>query len=271
MHRRTVLMPAALVALGLLPALARGDDAPLAPAAEGAAAKPVETAKKPAPAAPKIDDVKKGDRARAKLRSEGTAEGVVLVDGLWERRDVVQGWVSAKKDEAGAGVRLWYVGELDGYQFVPYREIAELRSLGALTAEEQQAIEKRRADSARRAEEERRRLAADKAYSADAAEKAKALVAEVEKAQAEAQAKAAVEAAKGLDAARTKRWAELLAKFPPDRWSVDTPKEIERRKLVLHLFPSDEELDFLKVYDEWREAYLGWKAAAEAQKQPARK
>lgn len=273
MNRRSQKLPAALVATVLTCATAAfaADDAqPAAP--PGAPATGVPAAGTPAdgtpgaakPAKPRTDmatGINSGDRVRVRLKSGGTVEGVVAIRGVWERRDAGSSWVSVQHTEKSAGIRVWFVGDLDGFQFVPVDEIAELKSLGALSDADRKAIETRRAEAAKSAEDERKRLAADKAYVADASDKAKSLVAEVEKARLESRALAAGEAKRKLDESRAKRWAELLAKFPPDKWSLDTPKEIETRKLIIKVFPSDEELEFLKSYDEWREAVTALKAA----------
>lgn len=207
------------------------------------------------------DPAGEGERLRVQIRGGGTVEGVVLAKGTWERRHPVDGWVAAKRAEKGAGVRLWWVNDIDGFQFVEADEVVATKSLGTVTAQEAADAAKRRKAASERAAAERVRIDEAKAKEADAAEKAKALLEEVEKATQEAEAAKLVDVAKQEDKAKAKRWAELLAQFPPDRWSPDTPSEIERRKVTLHVFPSEDEQAFLKVFDEWKEAWTAWKAA----------
>jgi len=65
------------------------------------------------------------------------------------------------------------------------------------------------------------------------------------------------------EAADAETLASLLITYPPTRWSPDTPEEIERRKVVLGLFPSDEETAFLGVFEDWLRAYNAWRATNE--------
>lgn len=215
----------------------------------------------PPPATAANSEPAVGDRVRVKLRSGRSVEGVVLVKGTWERRDAGTGWTSASRNEKGAGIRLWWTNDLDGFQFVVEREVLEMRTLGAMTPEDSKELAKRRTEAAERTAKERKKQEKEAAKVEDATAQAKSLVAEVEKAKAEGQIAALAEAKRKADESKAKRWAELLAKYPPDKWSADLPKEIERRKTTLHLFPSEDEVAFLKVYTEWREAVEAWKAA----------
>jgi hypothetical protein len=184
--------------------------------------------------------------------------------GTWERREDYGGWRGAKRDDRGAGVRLWWVNDLDGFMFVPATEILELRVLGTITNEQSQESAKRRRESSERAEAERDRIDQAKDQAEDTQAQAKFLLAEVEKARREATAMALVDQQKKDDVAKAKRWAELLSRFPPDKWTLETPKEIDKRRTVMHVFPNDDEIEFLKAFDEWKEAWTAWKSAQDA-------
>lgn len=214
-----------------------------------------------APPAARDDGPSVGDRVRVNLRSGRSVEGVVLAKGVWERRDHVNGWTAAARTDRGAGVRLWWTNDLDGFQFVTEREVQEMRTLGTVSADEAKEVAKRRNAAVDRTLKARAKQEKEQAKEDAAAEQAKSLVAEVEKAKQEAQVAALADAKRKQDESKAKRWAELLAKYPPAKWSEDLPQEIERRKTTLHLFPSEAEVEFLKVYDEWREALAAWKAA----------
>jgi hypothetical protein len=287
--RRPVLVAAALLVLGPASALVRADEPPAgaapaqepvppaAPAekpqdkpADKPADKPSEQpagkpADKPADAAAEKAEEKPGStvvgqRVRVKLRHGGTIEGVVLASSTWERRDLKDGWLAARRGVKGAGIRLWWVQDLDGFQFVAEGEILEMTVLGSVTDDETKALQKRAEETKAAAERERERLEAERAAAAEAEAAAKKLLAEVDKAKQDSDAKAK-EAAKPADEVKAQRWAELLAKYPPGTWTLDTPAEIERRKIVLGLFPNDEEKAFLAAFEEWKPAYNAWMKA----------
>lgn len=273
MHRLRALIPALLLTSA---AFAAAEDGPAAPPAKpagggpGAApgAVPAEPTKADAPkaAAQPAQDVEPvtGTLYAVRLKSQRAIRGVVHAKSVYERKDAEQGWVAAKKDEAGAGVRLWYPSLLDGFMFVAAKDIVQFEDLGALSTADGMKIARERVDAGSRAESERRRLKAEAE-----ARRAKEDAASAARAEVEAERKAAGEQAKGaLESAgamvpldRAKRFAELIEKFPPTVWHPDTPKEIERRRVVLDLFPTDEEKEFLSVYAEWREAYEFWRRA----------
>jgi hypothetical protein len=267
MSRLSLITAAVLAAVAAGGVSARADDPPgkTPEPTPAPATKPAQDAKpaqdpKAAPetkAAPSIA----GQRVRVKLRNGGVIEGVALASGTWERRDAKDGWLGVKRGSKGAGIRLWWVQDLDGFQFVVESEIVEMQLLGPVTSEETRELQKRAEESKAAAERERLRRQTERAAAEDVADKARSLLDEVEKAKAEAAAAKAKDAGKPSETSLAKRWAELLAKFPPDVWTPATPAEIERRKIVLVLFPNEQEKAFLAVLDEWKPAYEAWKAA----------
>lgn len=264
------LLVAALLA-ALVAASARADDESK-PAAENPPAA-AQADEKTAPAAKddsaQFDAVTAGDRVRLKFRGGRTLDGVVLAKGGWERRDRKDGWVASKRTDKGAGLRLWWVQDLDGYQFVRAEDIVELRSQGPVPQDELDALARRRQTAAEATAQRREVLDADRARMAAEEAKARALLEQVEQAKQEARELELQKAKDELVQRKSARWSELLEKFPPEKWTPDTPAEIERRKIVLDVFPTEKEQEFLRLYDEWKEAWDAWKAAQDHEDAPA--
>jgi len=221
--------------------------------------------------AAQFDAVAAGDRVRLKFRGGRMLDGVVLAKDGWERRDPKDGWVAAKRTDKGAGLRLWWVQDLDGYQFVRAADIVELRSQGAVPQDELEALARRRKASADATDKRREAHDADRARMAAEEAKARALLEQVEQAKQEARELELQQAKEELQRRKGARWSELLEKFPPEKWTPDTPAEIQRRKIVLDVFPTEKEQEFLKLYDEWKEAWDAWKAAQDHADEPAAK
>ena len=91
----------------------------------------------------------------------------------------------------------------------------------------------------------------------------------VEAAKAEAAAAEAVKAATTVKPSDTKRFAELLGRFPPEKWKPTTPADIEHRRIILGVNPTEEDRAFLAVFDEWKKAWDAWSAAQAALKSSA--
>jgi hypothetical protein len=190
--------------------------------------------------------------------------GVVTCDKVFERREGAS-WVPADKDAPGAGVRLFFVKDSDGFVFVPTKDMKSAEKLDEVTDREGRDLAKRRADAARRAEDERVRLREKRAEAAAAAAAANAPTEAEETPKAEEhEVPVAVSPEEQLA-----RYTTLLTKYPPEKWTPETPKEIEKRRIVMDLFPSDEEKAFLAVFEEWSKAYAAWKAGQDAAKAAA--
>ncbi|MCE9635495.1 MAG: hypothetical protein K8T90_07300 [Planctomycetes bacterium] len=219
----------------------------------------------PVPAASPAASGNSSRRVRVKFRTGRTVEGVVLTAGTWERRDADRGWVAARREERGAGIRLWWVHDLDGFQFVAARDLLDVAESGSVSLEQSREAEKRRRAATESTDAERRRADAEKATLDEAAAKAKSLIEAVEVAKAEA---AAAEAAKSsaVSPADAKRFAELLGRFPPEKWTPSTPAAIEQRRVVVGVNPTAEERAFLAVFGEWKKAWEAWTAAQAAVK-----
>jgi hypothetical protein len=227
-------------------------DAP-APAPE---AKPDEAA---APAA-EVEPIR-GVRYQITLRTGTSIVGIVTCEKVFERRDGVN-WAVAEKDAPGAGVRLYFVKDADGFVFIPTKDMKGAEKLEDISEREGRDLAKRRVAAAHRADEERERLRREREKREA---KARAKAEDAEKTSDEGAAKETELTAEEQLA----RYTALLAKYPPDKWTLDTPKDIERRRIVMDLFPSDEEKAFLAVYDDWAKAYTAWKAGQDAKKSTA--
>jgi hypothetical protein len=231
-----------------------GDKAPPAPApAPAPQAPPPATAPAPAqPAAGETEPVTpvRGVRYRVTLKSGRTLTGVVTAASTFERRQG-SNWVAAEQETPGAGLRLFFPHDQEGFVFVASRDIKSAEKVGDLTEDEGREMAQQRTVGARKAAEERDRLRKER----DAREQAdKAKAAEAEKTRTE-------ETGKPED--QVARYTALLAKFPPSRWTPETPKEIERRRVVMDLLPTEDEREFLAVFEEWSKAYAAWKAGQE--------
>lgn len=196
--------------------------------------------------------------ATVKLKTGRSMHGAVLVEGVWEKRDASGAWVAAKRDEAGAGVRVWYVDGLDGFLFVRAADVTDVSITGPFGDAEKRAAEKQRTEAERRAAEERKALAEKRAKQAEADAAAAEEARKSEEAAAGARAKAEHEA-------RVERWKKLLDEFPADLWKVETPAEIDRRRIVMDLLPTAQEKRFLAVFEDWKLA-LEWKKAEDERK-----
>lgn len=206
----------------------------------------------------------RGARYKVTLRSGRSIVGVVTTASLYERRDG-SSWVQAEKDAPGAGIRLFFLRDQEGFVFIPTREIRASEKQSDLTEQEGKDLEKAHSNSAKRAADEREKLRKDR-QAREEAEKAKAAAAE-DKAKGEGAEKTKSGGAATDD--QIARYTALLAKYPPTKWSPDSPAEIEKRRIVMGLQPTDEEKAFVAVFEEWSKAYTAWKAGQEKPAKPA--
>ncbi len=118
-----------------------------------------------------------GVRYTLKMRTGRNIGGIVRVRGVFERR--VRGvWEECDPEDKGAGVRLWFPKQQDGYIFHPIIQIKKLVELGPVTADESASIHRARRAARKRADGERAELtrkrdeAARRQAEAEAAENA---------------------------------------------------------------------------------------------------
>jgi len=199
-----------------------------------------------------------GVRYRVSLKSGRLLEGVVRAKSIFERRARTGGYEPADDSDVNAGIRVWFPANQDGFIFMRLTAILRMDELGSLSVAEGKSIARARVASRRRADSERVQLAAAR-IAAEKAEAAAAAEAEAVETEAIASTKPRDERDGEADAADEQVLASLLIKYPPTRWSPESPAEIERRKVVLGLFPSVEETAFLDVFDDWLRAYNAWR------------
>ncbi len=256
---------AALIVLALCASVATADDESGQPAGNTLNLEPVT-----------------GVRYRVRLRNGGELVGVVRGASVFERRGQGGAYEPSDQDDPEAGLRLWFPLLQDGFIFVPVKAVERLDEVGALSVSEGRSIAKARVAARERADAERAVLRAVRAAELSAEVEAEAKAKEhEEETSAKARAAAAEDEAAGApdgeagetapamsEAERTAaRRKALLERFPLTRWKPETPAEIQRRKVVLGLFPSDDERAFLESFDEWskaRDEHLRQEAARKA-------
>jgi hypothetical protein len=210
------------------------------------------------------DDVKVEVRLRNGKAVNGVARGGRLVEKL-ER----MGFVPASETaEIGSGIRLWYVLQINGFIFVDYRDIEEVRVQGPVPSEEASSLTRSILDMRKEDEEFRaKRIAEVKAIESES----RRVREDEERAKSDKaggpgeEGGAGTEAPRDDDAAtvppeermrRAEEGRALLKKFPPeDGWTPDRRKSILRREEVLGLEPTDAEKEFLRGYERWKAAF----------------
>ena len=143
---------------------------------------------------------------------------------------------SDDKSAKGAGIRLWYWRDFNGFVFLDYARVRSVKVLGTLTSEETAELEKAMAKPVVR----------------------KARVTSSEPQPASRPATESRPAAIEPDPVD----APILKEFPPEEgWNLERPAEIQRRRIVLHIGPTTKELDFLAKFEAFKEAFEKAKAA----------
>lgn len=130
----------------------------------------------------------------------------------------------------GAGIRVWYWSDLDGYIFIEYTSVKSVSVLGSLTSEESVALAKAMV---------RVRIPVSRpAPSAETTEAPKPT-------------------SQPTEPAPNPEDAPILKEFPIDEgWNLERFGTIQRRRIVLHLNPTKKEREFVERFDEFREAFL---------------
>ena len=154
----------------------------------------------------------------------------------------------------GAGLRLWYYNNTDGYIFLPYKQIRTYRIVKQLSQIEVTAIRdtirdqelKRRAEIAAR-----RKIIADRKAEKDNQKTTGKKLDEL--------SKKAVKQQEALE--KGKSLLDLVAEFPPsDGWGANKIKELHNRRVNLGLFPNAKETRFIDNFESWEKGLAMWKA-----------
>jgi len=248
--------------LATCPALAGDGDAATPPAPPPA---------QPAPPAEPLQPTR-GVRYKVTLKGGRSVSGIVTCAGVFERRDGVS-WVASEKDAPGAGIRVHYMRGQEGFVFIPCKSIRTVEATTELSEDEGREISEQRAAMGRRAEDERGQIKRDRAARAEAAAAAaKGAAKGTAEPSPEASDKGGAPSADSVEESavdRIARFVALLQKYPPGEWTPESPKEIEHRRVVMDLLPSEKEKAFVLTFPEWLEAYTMWKSGQETEKAPA--
>lgn len=194
------------------------------------------------------------ERVSVTLKNGETLTGVAL-RGIKNER-LVQGRFEPATDATlpKTGVRLYYYRDLDGYLFLEHKNVARLDVLDTLTREQSQEL----ADAMRKAREGR-----DLARKAAAAARARP---ESRPAPEEGDEPGPPERSAAPEPLSEDDRA-ILEKFPPSEgWSPETFGELKRRSIVLHVYPTAREQEFLDAFPSWRAAWTK-QAALDAAKE----
>jgi hypothetical protein len=255
-------IPLALAALlaAAAPAVAQ-DSGGKAPPKEGGAAAPA-----PAPVKPDEPQVEvKGNRYAITMKTGSKIVGLLPRGLVWERIDQYGEFADAVESDKGAGLRLFYVLDMEGEMFIKRSEIAPdgIRDLGALTDEQKRAIKDRVIAERRRHLEDR-----EKALREEMARLSLAMKEEEKRAAAKPGEKKP--GAESAETDEVKKGEALLEKFPPDQWSEQRLKDILRREVVNGIFRNDEEREFIDNFKTWKQAF-DRREKAEAEKKGGEK
>lgn len=191
---------------------------------------------------------------RVKLNTGESLLGLARPGRLWEVQIRGSRWDPVEKDAEASGIRLWYVKRQLGFVFVPSKDIiGKPRDLGQATAADAQKIREDRERAKRRAEESRQRAIEHTKRMRER------LAARRKGGDAEGEAAAEADPMDSLSGAQQ----ALLRKYPPDKWTPNTPDKIRHRFTILGIPAKDNEKAFLEVFDKWKNAWDALEAAKE--------
>ncbi|MBK8974974.1 MAG: hypothetical protein IPM29_03540 [Planctomycetes bacterium] len=187
-------------------------------------------------------------RITVRLTNGSRMRGIIRNGRFVERHDGLE-FVSSDVRTPGAGIRLWYFSRSNSYVFLPFEQIKEHTIGQVLTDEEvaQIGLELERAEQERKL----RQAPTPPAAPPGAAP------------QSQSPADGAAPGAGGPEGTPdaevptlTAEQQALLTEFPPDAgWGLAKLQELERRKIVIGVFPNDKEKRFIDNFAAWQEAF----------------
>lgn len=199
----------------------------------------------------KRDDMRDGRvdrfnvRVRVKLKNGAKLNGVVKNGRLVEREEGID-FVETDRQSPDAGIRLYYFDETTSFVFLRWADIETHKVLVRLTDEEVRAIEKEFAERERKRQELRQQLATKKVEAGKGEEKADGKPVDGQPGDGQP-------ADKPKPAEPVAPATPLLDEFPPSEgWGQAKVEEIERRKVVVGVYPNERETRFLEVFEEWK-------------------
>ncbi|GEM_PF-2453189 len=184
-------------------------------------------------------------KVRVRLRNGESLLGVVKGGRFIEKPKGLE-FVPADIRTKGAGIRLWYYDNTDGYIFLPYTLIRTYKVLKTLSDVEIKEIREGILKNRVRAEEEGRRRKEELARRAE------------ERKKMEKASKKLEEIAKRIEEekkakAEQDRLLALVKEYPPSKgWGPEKIEEIRIRKVALGVFPDERSKRFIEVYEDWK-------------------
>ncbi|MFQ5503397.1 MAG: hypothetical protein ACE5F1_01210 [Planctomycetota bacterium] len=196
-------------------------------------------------------------KVRVKLRNQEIMTGVVRNGRFVEKPRGLE-FVRSEMTAKGAGIRIWYYNNTNGYIFIPYSRIKTYRVLKRLSdievREIREQIVKAKEDARARGEARRKKLR-EKAAEAKKDEEAGDKLEELTKKLEEETREKEVE----------DNLLKLVKEFPPEEgWGDEKLKEIHLRRISIGAFPDKKSRRFVEVYQEWKKGYEIWKKQQDA-------
>jgi len=185
-------------------------------------------------------------QVRVKLRNGERMLGVVKNGRFVEKPSGLE-FTKSDVRTKGAGLRLWYYNNTNGYIFIPYKHIQTYRVMKRLTDIEITEIKDRIVERERLARAEglkRSKLLQDKH--------------EMRKRDTEA-GKKLEKLAKDMEAQRKKdaeiaRLIKIYGEFPEkDGWGEQKLQEINLRRIAIGAFPDEKSRRFVEVFEDWQQ------------------
>jgi len=236
----------------------------------------------------------RGMRCRVLLKRGAAVDGVLPAGIAWERRAEGGGFATAKRDDPGAGIRVFFVMGMDGEIFLEASQVDEVVERGSLSDEQAEEMRIRILQERRRALEERRKALLERetalqreleqilgggaaapppppptapsaptagtpAPAADAGTPSEdrevvGILPTTEVAPASAAGAAAAASAPLTPEEKRRKADALLEKFPPPAWTEERYELIYNRERVAKIAPDTEEAEFVAGYDLWKDA-----------------
>lgn len=177
-------------------------------------------------------------RVTINLVNGNRLSGVVKDGRFVERHDGLR-FTQAVPGESKVGIRLWYSDKTNSYIFLPFASIKRYRIGERLTDDQVKSLgEAFQKAAAERAAEVRARAEQKKGAEKPGGAGGKGVV------------KPKAEGPKLTEAQK-----ELLENYPPSEgWGEAKLKELERRSVVIGVFPNAIEKRFIENFNEWAEA-----------------
>lgn len=193
-------------------------------------------------------------RVTVRLDNGSRIKGVVKGGRVIEKVDGLE-FVPADMASPGAGLRLWYYNDTNSYIFIPFTTVKHHNIGEKLTDAEIVKIEER-IDEAKKRSDERRKLLAQQRKNKQEGGEEPALDPAAQATPAKPGGAGKKEEAENEKPGMAPELAKLLEEFPPaDGWGKEKYDEIQKRKIIVGVYPDQKSAKFLGVFEEWSRAY----------------